>query len=300
LKKGLIFMEFLHFLAQLRTPAGNIIFQGITYLAQEFFVVAVMCWLFWCSDKKLAYTLGFTYFSSGLLVQGLKITFRIPRPWILDPDFQAVDSALAGATGYSFPSGHTQSITALFGTLGLHAKKVIHKLAAFLLIILVGFSRMYLGCHTPQDVLTAFVISIICALLCYTLIYKKEIFKNRPGIIAVIMAVLGVLLALYAIVLNKNGTIELSYAQDCVKASGAGIAFALGYYIEETRIRFQPPKALKDKILRLVIGLAATLVLLEGTKPFLGTSLPASFIRYFIAILWILVLYPLLFKQLNK
>jgi undecaprenyl-diphosphatase len=144
------------------------------------------------------------------------------------------------------------------------------------------------------------VISIICALLCYTLIYKKEIFKNRPGIIAVIMAVLGVLLALYAIVLNKNGTIELSYAQDCVKASGAGIAFALGYYIEETRIRFQPPKALKDKILRLVIGLAATLVLLEGTKPFLGTSLPASFIRYFITILWILVLYPLLFKRFKK
>ena len=107
-------MEFLQFLAQYRTPAGNILFQGITYLAQEIFVVAVICWMYWCSNKRFAYSLGFTYFTSGLLIQGFKITFRIPRPWVLNPDFHAVPSALPGATGYSFPSGHTQSITALF------------------------------------------------------------------------------------------------------------------------------------------------------------------------------------------
>ncbi len=59
-------MEFLQFLAQYRTPAGNILFQGITYLAQEIFVVAVICWMYWCSNKRFAYSLGFTYFTSGL------------------------------------------------------------------------------------------------------------------------------------------------------------------------------------------------------------------------------------------
>ena len=78
-------MDFLHFIAQYRTPEADLFFQGITYLAQEVFVIAIICWLFWCSNKKLAYTLGFSYFLSGLLVQALKITFRIPRPWILDP-----------------------------------------------------------------------------------------------------------------------------------------------------------------------------------------------------------------------
>ena len=116
-------MEFLNFLAQYRTPAADAIFQAITLLAQETFVVVVICWLFWCSQKKLAYCLGFSYFTSGLLVQGLKITFRVPRPWILDPSFQPVASAVPGATGYSFPSGHTQSITALLGTLGFYFKK---------------------------------------------------------------------------------------------------------------------------------------------------------------------------------
>lgn len=73
-------MEFLHFLSQFRTDGGDIFFQLITYTAQELFVVGIICWLFWCSNKRLAYTLGFSYFTSGLLVQGLKITFRIPRP----------------------------------------------------------------------------------------------------------------------------------------------------------------------------------------------------------------------------
>ena len=96
-------MDFLNLLSQYRTPAGDVFFQGITLLAQETFVVVVICWLFWCSNKKLAYCLGFTYFTSGLLVQGLKITFRVPRPWLLDPAFEPVASAVPGATGYSFP-----------------------------------------------------------------------------------------------------------------------------------------------------------------------------------------------------
>ena len=71
-------MDFLNLLSQYRTPAGDVFFQGITLLAQETFVVVVICWLFWCSNKKLAYCLGFTYFTSGLLVQGLKILFAFP------------------------------------------------------------------------------------------------------------------------------------------------------------------------------------------------------------------------------
>ena len=78
-------MDFLYFLAQHRTPAADVIVQGITCLAQETVVMAIICWLFWCANKQLAYSLGFSYFTSGLLVQGLKITFRKPRPWVLDP-----------------------------------------------------------------------------------------------------------------------------------------------------------------------------------------------------------------------
>ncbi len=293
-------MDFLHFIAQYRTPEADLFFQGITYLAQEVFVIAIICWLFWCSNKKLAYTLGFSYFLSGLLVQALKITFRIPRPWILDPAFAAVPSALAGATGYSFPSGHTQSITALFGTLAFHAKKWHQKLLCAAVIVLVGFSRMYLGVHTPKDVLTSFFLSIGCTLVCYVLFYRKEAAAGREALISLLMAVMSAALVLYAAVLYQNSTIELHYAQDCIKASGAGMAFALGYYVEQKYIRFSPPAKTRQKVLRLAVGLAVALLLQTGLKPIIGESLPASFLRYFLVVAWALMFYPVLFTKKQR
>lgn len=293
-------MEFLNLLAQYRTPLGDAFFQAITLLAQETFVVVVICWLFWCSNKKLAYCLGFTYFSSGLLVQGLKITFRVPRPWLLDPNFQPVASAVPGATGYSFPSGHTQSITALLGTLGFYTKKKPLRFLFFLFVFLVGFSRMYLGCHTPQDVLVSFGVSIVCVFLCYHFLYKKEYFKNRESLVSVFMGIVCVVLLGYTLFLYKSGAIEFHYAQDCIKACGAGAAFSLGYYLTETYIPFTPPDSFQGQALRFIIGIAVTLLLQAGLKPIIGQSLAASFIRYFLVVFWIITVYPYVFYKKGK
>lgn len=293
-------MEFLNLLAQYRTPLGDAFFQAITLLAQETFVVVVICWLFWCSNKKLAYCLGFTYFSSGLLVQGLKITFRVPRPWLLDPNFQPVASAVPGATGYSFPSGHTQSITALLGTLGFYTKKKPLRFLCFLFVFLVGFSRMYLGCHTPQDVLVSFGVSIVCVFLCYHFLYKKEYFKNRESLVSVFMGIVCVVLLGYTLFLYKSGAIEFHYAQDCIKACGAGAAFSLGYHLTETYIPFTPPDSFQGQALRFIIGIAVTLLLQAGLKPIIGQSLAASFIRYFLVVFWIITVYPYVFYKKGK
>lgn len=293
-------MEFLNLLAQYRTPLGDAFFQAVTLLAQETFVVVVICWLFWCSNKKLAYCLGFTYFSSGLLVQGLKITFRVPRPWLLDPNFQPVASAVPGATGYSFPSGHTQSITALLGTLGFYTKKKPLRFLCFLFVFLVGFSRMYLGCHTPQDVLVSFGASIVCVFLCYHFLYKKEYFKNRESLVSVFMGIVCVVLLGYTLFLYKSGAIEFHYAQDCIKACGAGAAFSLGYYLTETYIPFTPPDSFQGQALRFIIGIAVTLLLQAGLKPIIGQSLAASFIRYFLVVFWIITVYPYVFYKKGK
>ena len=288
-------MEFLRFLAQYRTPLGDALFQAVTWFGEETLVLVVICWLYWCKDKKLAYTIGLTYFFSGLLVQGLKITFRIPRPWVLDPDFQAVPSAVPGATGYSFPSGHTQSGTALYASLALSSSKIWQKSLCVLLFLAIGFSRMYLGCHTPQDVLTAMALSLLCSLLAYRFLYRRPDSFARSGRISCLLTVCAVFLLLYTAWLYARGTLSLDHAADCAKASGAGLGFALGFYLENRWIRFSTDSP--SPLLRLLLGLLAALALLEGLKPLLGASLMAGAVRYFLAVLWILALYPFLFSK---
>ena len=168
-------MSFLWLLSDLRTPFFNGLMQLITYIGQELVIIAVICALYWCVDKRFAYLLGFTYFTAGLGIQTLKITFRIPRPWILDPDFQAVKSALPGATGYSFPSGHTQGATALFFPLALKVKQKALKALFIFMFLLIGFSRMYLGCHTPKDVLVSMLFTIIISLIIW---HFQDFFLN--------------------------------------------------------------------------------------------------------------------------
>ena len=115
--------------------------------------------VFWCVSKSCGYYMLTVGFVGTIVNQFLKLVFRIPRPWVKDPDFQIVESARAEATGYSFPSGHTQNVFASFGCLGRWTKRAWLRVVCALLIVVTAFSRMYLGVHTPLDVGVAFLMA---------------------------------------------------------------------------------------------------------------------------------------------
>lgn len=293
-------MEILHFIAQYRTPFFDTLFQAITLFAQETLVVVIICWLYWCLDKRKAYILGFTYFLSGLLVQGLKITFRIPRPWVLDSTFHPVSSALSGATGYSFPSGHTQSGTALFSTLGFSSRKYAGKFFCFFFMILIGFSRMYLGVHTPKDVLVSMFLTLgISAFIWYkagpALTDTTHAKKISLGLLCICL-----FLGIYTFYLYTTKTADPEMAKDALKAYGAGLGFAVGYYLECTHIHFSVPKERKQKIIRFLIGLLSVLILMGLFELTLKKFLIGSILSYFLLILWIVAGYPALFSRKEK
>ena len=154
-------MEILKFLENVRSPFFSAVFGFITHLGEETVAIVVLCAIFWCINKRIAYGIGVAYFLSGLTVQGMKICFRIDRPWIVDPTLNPLPSALPQATGYSFPSGHTQSAAVLFGSLGVQIKYKTIKALCFFLVLLVAFSRMYLGVHTLLDVVTSLLITLL-------------------------------------------------------------------------------------------------------------------------------------------
>ena len=108
-------MQFLYFLEGLRTPFLDKFFALITHLGEETVFLAVAIIVFWCFSKYSGYYLLTAGFFGTMINQFLKLTCRIPRPWVKDPNFTIVEAARAEATGYSFPSGHTQNVTTTLG-----------------------------------------------------------------------------------------------------------------------------------------------------------------------------------------
>lgn len=291
-------MEFLHELQNIRNPFFTNLFELITVCGEELFVLSVVGCLYWCLNKKLAYRICFTYFASGLLVQTLKITFRIPRPWIRDVSLIPVDGALETATGYSFPSGHTQSATALFGTLAIHFKKHKIKVLMYLMIALVGFSRLYLGVHTPADVLVSFGISILLVILVDKLMRKIEQGNGFRLPVAITLAAISIGVLVYSLILYQQGIIETVYVSDCCKAAGAGLGFAVGWYVEGRYINFnERTGSIGKQLLKLLIGLVIVLAIKMGLKYVIGTSLPADIFRYFLMVVWAMAIYPYFIKK---
>lgn len=288
-------MDFLRFLADYRTPELTLLFGMFTHLGEELISITIICFLYWCYDKQMARKICLSYFASGLLVQALKITFCIPRPWILDRSFQPVSSLQDSATGYSFPSGHTQNSTALFGSLAFLSKRTWQRIVFVLIILGVGFSRMYLGYHTPKDVITSLLIAFFLVLLVNQILDISSISNKK---VAIILSAYSLLILLYALTRKNLPNADLTQFHDCFKAAGAGIGFSLGWYIEPLYINFKEQTvAPYMQAIKLILGLLLALLLKYGLKALLGTSFTADTIRYFLLVCFIMILYPIVIQR---
>lgn len=294
-------MEFLKALEQIRTPFLNIFFRFWTLFGEELLLLALIGIVYWCVNKELVYQCGLAYFSSGLAVQTLKIAFRIPRPWVLDASFQPVEGAKTTATGYSFPSGHSQGSAAVFGSAGLHFKKPWVKIICFIIFPMVALSRMYLGVHTPLDVSVGLLSGLVFAVIAQVL-FKGALSPKQNFIVALALALISVIVAVYAGLLYKRGAIEYKYVSDCCKAAAAGLGFAVCWYVERVYIKFDPHCDRWWKhIVKFLIGIAGILLVKEGFKLVFGESLAVDIIRYFLMIIWGMLLFPLIIKKtLNR
>ena len=139
-------MSFLHFLENLRTSFLDAIFLVITMLGEETVFLVIALVFVWCVNKREGFYILISGLMGTLINQALKLICKVPRPWVKEPTFKPVGDAIEEATGYSFPSGHTQNVTTTFGAIGLsYRKRLSTVIICSAVIVLVGFSRMYLA-----------------------------------------------------------------------------------------------------------------------------------------------------------
>ena len=291
-------MELLRLIESIRSPFLDTVFGYVTQLGEDTVGLVVLCALLWCISKKTAYAISIAFFLSGLTVQGMKISFRVERPWVIDPTFEPVAGAKEFSTGYSFPSGHTQSATSLYGSLGAQIKRKPIKAVCFLFCFLVAFSRMYLGVHTLADVVVSLLISFLLIWITYKVFKGDAADKRRDFVISLVMVVYAAAVIVIATVLYASGIIAQNYISDCLKVAGACIGFAIGMYIERVYINFSvKSKNIIWQAIKLILGIAGVLVFQEGLKLVIGTGLIADMFRYFLMLIWATVLYPLIIKR---
>ncbi len=297
-------MEFLYWLEGIRTSLLDQIMLFFTAFGEETLFIVIAMIFFWCVSKKDGYYLLLVGFTGTNLNQLLKVSFRVPRPWVLDPNFKAVEAAVPEATGYSFPSGHTQSAVGSFSGVALITKHKILKLLSILLIVFVPFSRMYLGVHTPLDVGVSFVLALLLA-VGFQFLFRK-IGESQKGM-QILFSVLTALFLIQAIVLTLvlNGSEEelLSGLKSCYKMLGCIVGLFAVYELDTRRIRFQTAASLPVQILKVVLGLVATLAVKELCYAVFGwiSFEPLSrCISYFIMVVFAGAVWPLTFPLFNK
>ena len=297
-------MQLLYVLEQLRTPAVTKALSALTYFGGVYGFMVLSIIIFWCIDKRCGYFMLSLGFLGTVINQFLKIIFRIPRPWVLDPSFEPVESAVADAGGFSFPSGHTQNVFATFGGVFAWTKKTWLKILCAVMIVLVAFSRMYLGVHTPLDVGVSVVIGIVLLLVLYPVFRDIDRHPNR---FYGFLAVLAVLLAAFLLYSYPDWMYAEEHVVNLIEArhnasilTGALAALTIAYTLDLRRTRFDTKAIWWAQILKVVIGLIVTLALIERTKADLGKSDIVTGLRYFLGVLFAAGVWPMTFGWFGR
>lgn len=296
-------MDFLRLLEGIRTPALNVFFSGVTYLGSELaFIVAALA-VFWCVDKRRGYYLFLIGFFGTTLSQSLKLIFRVPRPWVLDRNFTIVESARADAGGYSFPSGHTQTAVGTYGGLAITTKRKWLRIVCLALVVLVPFSRMYLGVHTPLDVGVAFVTAAALALVLWPLMQRAGENRRIMPLLLLAVALCSAAFLVYVTAYPFPADTDAENLAEGVKnaytLAGAVAGLIAVYALDETKLRFRTEAPWYGQLLKLTLGLALLLAVRTGLKAplsaLLNGSQMANFIRYFLVVLTAGSIWPLTF-----
>lgn len=294
-------MELLLLLQEIRNPVLDAIVLIVTRLGEELFALVPLLLCYWCIDKRLGLRIGFTFFAGGIANQFSKVIFRVERPFVRNPAIIPHESAIGTATGYSFPSGHTTSASSLAMAFAMSfRKKWWVWLLAALYALSVGFSRMYLGVHTPADVFVGILMTIVMALLVDFAFADCDRNPKHVAYWFALCAVAAASMMIYSAIAVSTGLVPAAQAKNAFQTGGAAVALLIGLILDHKYIRFNPKAPLKVQIVKFILGAGIALAFKEGLKPILGTTLPMQALRYFITVLVIVAGYPWLFTKVYK
>lgn len=279
----MIILEIIKFIQSFSSPFLDKFFELATIFGEEYIYIFILGIIFWCIDKKYGYKLAFAFLFSSVINNFIKNVFKAPRPLNID---SIRHLSLETATGYSFPSGHTQNISSFFASIIKKYKKIGLYIVGIIFVFLVGVSRIYLGVHWPKDIIGGIFLGVLCVFLSDYIFDYVDNSRNKYILLLMITPVI-----IFMIIFNDSS--------DLFKAAGIYSSFYIGYIIEDKYIKFTVKEKIWKQIIKFTLGIAVVLILKTLLKTFLPNIILSDFIRYFIMGIWITVIAPVIFRAFN-
>ena len=302
-------IEYLLWLQNFREASGNFLTPFMQWVSDFSMngMLLIPIFVYWCLSKRAGLFLMLSLAVSNVLNILVKMTCCVYRPFIRDPRVIPIGHR---PSGYSFPSSHAMTVTPICGGLAILSRKkaVWFSCLCCVMILVVMFSRNYLGVHTPQDVVVGMILSLI-VLYAVSLIMSHPEHENiftALGILAVIAGIAYVALKSYPEDYGSNGKLLVNYKnkiEDIYFYGGNLAGIIAGRLIDRKYIKFRSPGFTVKSLVTSSVGLGIYWFIyftvrkdcVNFLKPFI-TKDGGIFVHAFIVMLFVFVLWPCVMK----
>ena len=297
-------MPFLYFLRDIGNPVFDFFFELITHIGEETVFLVISIVFFWCVNKREGYYILLSGLFGTLINQWAKLACRVPRPWDLVDDFPPIGNSMKEATGYSFPSGHTQNVSTTFGAIAAYNRRRWVTVVCIVIIALVAFSRMYLGVHTPLDVGVSLLVGLIVIVAMRPLFANDEMLKKSLPFIAGAGAILSLGFMIYTLAVGGDPSLDAHNYESALKNSGTLLGCTLGLilvWLADRKTDFKTNANWYSQVIKAALGFGGVMIIKVGLSTPLvflcfGNELVARVVRYFLIVAFAGAVWPLTFK----
>lgn len=299
---------------QLNYPQLEPLMELISALGRFEFYLALLPLIYWCINKRFGKEVAYLLAIANVLNAVAKHLLRQPRPFWLEEEV-----ALSEETSYGAPSGHVQSATVIFLLVAYQLQRRLVWVLAGVGILLMALSRIFLGVHFWQDVVSGFLLGVVI-LIGYFLWRTnfQQPFRNRILGQRILFAVtlplfIGLLYAAALAIIGEVSrqpwadfaeTAEGGSLAEFFTATGILLGLGIGFILEASRIHFTVDGPLWQRTARYLVGIIVTVIIWRGLALFfpedpLWLGLPLRLLRYWLAGMWVAYYAPLLFVRIG-
>lgn len=287
-------MDLIVWLRSLSSPALDTMMGYVTDLGSTMFYLVAVPIVYWCINRRAGYVIGMTVLAGGVCTDLTKAAINAQRPFQVNTSITPSEHFLETAIGSGMPSGHSFNSMGFWLASAMKAKKAWFTALSAVLILIIGFTRMYGGVHFPLQVLwgwaggaaMAFAVSMIAD-------YADKQIKGGLANLALVIA--GLVLIAYTFLPGLSS----ETSEDYIGLIGIIGGMSLGYYLHNRFVRTSAAGPAVKQVIKLVLGFAGFLGLRmladDAVEMYPRLLLPL----YFLLGIWPSFLATMLFKALK-